>query len=56
MVNIKLALSYLNRQRGKTLSLILSIAIAIFVCVISVSFSNGIINKLSIVDGIKENE
>lgn len=29
MVNIKLALSYLNRQRGKTLSLILSIAIAI---------------------------
>lgn len=31
-------------------------SIAIFVCVISVSFSNGIINKLSIVDGIKENE
>ena len=30
--------------------------ISVFVCVIAVYFSNKMINKLSIVSGIKENE
>ncbi|NJA35370.1 hypothetical protein GSQ24_16925, partial [Clostridioides difficile] len=40
MINIKLAVSYLKRQKGKTLSLILSIGIAVMLV-----FSLSVINE-----------